>query len=80
LELIAAKWEGMREVPLAGLEPVDISTMPVSDLGKTPLPSAAKSGAVLDDPDLARVVEAWPKLPNWVKAAVLKLVSGQEER
>jgi hypothetical protein len=28
----------------------------------------------LSDPDLARVVEAWPELPSPIKAAVLALI------
>jgi hypothetical protein len=35
----------------------------------------APGGAVLADHDLARVVRAWPDLPEHVKAAVLALVT-----
>jgi hypothetical protein len=35
---------------------------------------AAQSGAVAADPDLARVIDAWPDLPPHIKAAVLALV------
>jgi hypothetical protein len=45
-----------------------------NDLGNLTPTSAAKSGAVLDDPDLARVVEAWPELPDWTKNAIITLV------
>jgi len=48
-------------------------------LGKSPDPRAAKSGAVDAreaplDPDLTVVVEAWPKLPETVKAKMLAMV------
>jgi hypothetical protein len=38
--------------------------------------SGAKSGALIteSDPDLARVLDAWPKLPPHIKAAVLALI------
>jgi hypothetical protein len=53
---------------------------PSLSLSKTPVSEApsAESGAANGentplDPDLAKIVAAWPKLPDHVKAAVLAL-------
>jgi hypothetical protein len=59
-----------------GLEPLSATASPVSDLRDKAARRAAKSGAVSDDPDLARVIDAWPGLPSDVRAAVLALVEG----
>jgi hypothetical protein len=52
--------------------------MESNDLRQTTLERAAKSGAVgvgpRCDPELARVVEAWPDLPEAIRRAVLTLV------
>jgi hypothetical protein len=50
-----------------------------SQIGNPPSAGAAKSGAVwagfvLSEPDLAKLVEAWPRLPEYVRGAVLALV------
>jgi len=37
---------------------------------------AAESGAV--DPDLARILEAWPNLPEPIRRAMLALVNSVE--
>jgi hypothetical protein len=38
---------------------------------------AAKSGAFsTNDPDLARVIEAWPTLPDPIRRAMLALIGG----
>jgi hypothetical protein len=62
----------------------------VNDFRKVTPPRAAQSGAAgsstgphqdaaeAGDPDLARVVAAWPRLPAEVRAAVLALVDGAE--
>jgi len=34
------------------------------------------SGSTLGDPDLARVVRAWPRLPEHVRRAILTLADG----
>jgi hypothetical protein len=48
-------------------------------LGNPATGGAAESGAVSapadTEPDLARVVAAWPRLPEQVRAAVLALVA-----
>jgi len=49
------------------------------ELGNPPSHSAAQSGAVAAgsapaDPDLARVLDAWARLPPHIRAAVLALV------
>jgi hypothetical protein len=66
------------------------TTFPDNDLRKMPRTGGAKSGAAgsgtgphgaaaeAGDPDLARVVAAWPGLPPEVRAAVLALVDGAE--
>ena len=57
------------------------STTPVlgTNLGNPSSPRAANSGAVSAvsspiDPDLARVVDAWPGLPKDLKSAILALL------
>jgi hypothetical protein len=54
------------------------------DLGNPAAESGAESGAVgqstdshgaATDPDLARVLDAWPTLPPHVRAAILALVA-----
>ena len=63
----------------AGLEPDSVTPCGQRDLGKSPGPRAAKSGAVDArelplDPDLAVVVEVWPTLPEATRQAVLRIV------
>jgi hypothetical protein len=45
-----------------------------SKLGNPPPASAAQSGAVLADPNLARLIDAWPTLPEPICRAILALV------
>jgi hypothetical protein len=58
--------------------------LPGKDLRDLPAEGGAESGAARSgtglhgdatDPGLARVVEAWPGLPEHIKAAVLALVT-----
>jgi hypothetical protein len=35
----------------------------------------AKSGAVASDPDLTRIIDAWPSLPEPIRRAMLALLS-----
>ena len=62
-----------------GLEP------PLSNTGETSIPSesGAESGALgaqkpafdaFADPELARLIEAWPTLPDAIKAGILAMV------
>jgi hypothetical protein len=51
-----------------------------TNLGNQPSFGAAKSGAVSaasapSDPDLARLIDAWPTLPGPLRRAVLALVN-----
>jgi hypothetical protein len=69
-----------------GFEPLDASQKIDRDLGDLVRGGAAKSGAAqtgkgshggaAEDPDLARVIEAWPRLPAHIRAAVLALLEG----
>ena len=63
-----------------GLEPVNITGCKK----QRPPVGGAESGAVgnnstATDPDLAKVVEAWPRLPEPIKRAILAMIeaSGQ---
>jgi hypothetical protein len=59
--------------------------LPDKDLGKHPAKGAAESGAaskgmgshgLAEDTDLARVIEAWPRLPEQVRRATLEQLPG----
>ena len=65
----------------AGLEPTSFSS------GKTPVSGTggAESGAVGAenapiDPDLANIIDAWPTLPEGVKAGITAMVEGAAAR
>jgi hypothetical protein len=70
-------------LPPAGLEPATATTNIDKDLGKLTALSAAKSaalsGELLSDPDLAKVLDAWPRLPEHVKATILAIVQKEQE-
>jgi hypothetical protein len=58
-----------------GVEP------PPQNTGKTPIPETggAKSGALLPefvsiDPDLQRLVDSWPKLPEALRSGILAMI------
>ena len=62
-----------------GTELIAASASEDRRLGNPPSGSAAQSGAVAAesppaDPDLARVLDAWHRLPQHIRAAVLALV------
>jgi hypothetical protein len=70
-----------------GLEPDSLTGSSGNDLRKSTKTRAAKSGAFVRqngatkgsagdeiDPDLAAIVEAWPNLPQPLRAAVLAIV------
>ncbi len=68
-----------------GFDSRDSNSMPDNDLRNSGQPRAAQSGAAgpgtgphgaASDPELLRVVEAWPRLPAEIRAAVLALVEG----
>lgn len=57
---------------------VAATTSPANDLGKPPLPRAAKSGASRarngdSDTDLQAVIDAWPTLPDAVKVDIVAM-------
>jgi hypothetical protein len=63
-----------------GLELPAAITQNTNDLGNQPSSRAAKSGAdsaasAPSDPDLARLIDAWPTLPGPIRRAVLALVN-----
>ena len=71
-------WE--RSLTPTGLELPAAIAQNTNDLGNQPSSGAAKSGAVSaasapSDPDLARLIDAWPTLPGPVRRAVLALVN-----
>jgi hypothetical protein len=55
-----------------GFELDSVSTIENSKLGDLPGEGAAKSGAV--DPDLSRLLSAWPTLADPIRRAILALV------
>jgi hypothetical protein len=76
------------QLPPRGLEEIDASGIQGNDLRQSDPASAAQSGAagpgtgshqVAADPELQRVVEAWPHLPDEIKARVLALVEGPRQ-
>jgi hypothetical protein len=61
-----------------GLEPPAATPVPTDRLRNPGPGGAAESGAVAGDPELARVVEAWPKLSGHVKRAILALLATED--
>lgn len=66
-------------IPPRGLEPKDVNDYDSNDLENQPIPSAAKSAALSAktseiDPELQTINEAWPTLPEPLRAAVLAIV------
>lgn len=62
-----------------GLEPVDVNTCKQKNLRNSPIESAAESGAVESqkheiDPDLAKIIVAWPGLPEAAKKYILAII------
>jgi hypothetical protein len=62
-----------------GLETDDVTSKSSNDLGQTANERAAESGAVGDggssaQADLARVVVAWPRLPEGVRGRIVAMV------
>jgi hypothetical protein len=67
-------------VPKRGLEPVDVTHSGNKQLRNPVTPGGAESGAVgaentSIDPDLARVIEAWPKLPTAIRSAISVMIN-----
>ena len=62
-----------------GLEPQDVIPFPCNKLRLQCLRGGTESGTVAEaDPDLLRVIAAWPALPTPLKVAVLALVGTTE--
>jgi hypothetical protein len=62
-----------------GLELSDVTSSKNKDLRDSQNASGAESGAVSPisgpiDPDLQRVIDAWPNLPEAVKAGIVAMV------
>ena len=57
-----------------GSEPDAATICTDNNLRQSAVSSAAKSGAVQPDPDLARIIDVWFDLPAHIRAAVLALV------
>ena len=69
----------MGKLGVTGLEPPTVTTCKDSSLRKSSAAGGAESGAVgrqttPDDPELRRVVAAWPTLLDPIRRAVLALV------
>ena len=68
---------------VTGLERGDVTGSENKDLQNPSESSGAESGAVLPetapvDPDLAKVIDAWPDLPEAVKAGISAMVSAAQ--
>jgi hypothetical protein len=62
------------EVTPTGSELNAASSNGDNTLGNPAPASAAESGAVAVDPDLARLIAAWPALPQAIRRVILALV------
>jgi hypothetical protein len=74
------KKENFCELTPTGFGPTNATTDDGSKLGNPPPTGAAQSGAVYADPapcdpDLARLIDAWPLLPFHVKTAMMALAA-----
>lgn len=63
-----------------GLEPPNVTKRNSNELRDAEDPRGAESGAVDTekapiDPDLARLIDAWPALPKAIRAGVVALVN-----
>ena len=72
-----AKGNGL--LPPRGLETNNVKNNDAKGLGQEESLSAAKSDAFLTknpeiEPDLAKIMEAWPTLPGHIRKAILALV------
>lgn len=59
------------------------NSLAIMDLGNSEFPSGAKSGALGApeapiDPDLAMIIEAWPTLPESIKAGIVAMIRAAE--
>ncbi len=62
-----------------GLEPVTTTGCKTKHLQQRPPMGGAESGAVVgrtapSDPDLAKVIEVWPTLPDPIKRAIMAMI------
>jgi hypothetical protein len=61
-----------KEVPLVGAEPFDANLDSTRTLCQSSFAGAAKSDAI--EPTLQELIDAWPNLPQTIKAGILALV------
>ncbi len=69
---------------LEGLEPVNVTKRTDNELRDAEDPRGAESGAVDTekvpiDPDLARLINAWPNLPEAIRAGIVAMVRAAVE-
>ncbi len=67
-----------------GLEPPSLTDSADNHLQKSALQGGAESGAVEDgshviDPDLLRVIDAWPELPAPIRSGILAMIQAAGE-
>jgi hypothetical protein len=93
-EVEACRTVSSKKMPPIGIEGDDVSTHPSGELRQSEKDGGAQTGAARDAsgvlcqsgsdsgraPDLARVVEAWPRLSDEARAAILKLADGDAAR
>jgi len=66
-----------------GLEPKTVTNCKSNNLQESENPGAAESGAVgarniVIDPELAKIVAAWPTLPKAVRAGIVAMVAAAD--
>jgi hypothetical protein len=60
---------------VTGFEPISIITFPGNTLRQSAVSSGAESGAVPENPpDLARLIAAWPTLPEHARTTILTIL------
>lgn len=65
---------------VTGFEPIPATTLYDRDLHRMPYPGGSNSVSLLADPDLGRLIEAWPALSSAMKAGILAMVDAVQRQ